>query len=134
VLHLNGIETGGEARVGEQRSGGGRKVQRTWLWAAAASPGLASMGEGGMWCDWGRRERLASHPTAARLGPRTSGASNVLLLRERRRRLDNRQQRAGEREGAVEGGTPGTAVREECGAANLWKLVEIIVKIGTVKK
>jgi hypothetical protein len=48
-MHLDGMESGDEARVGEQRSGGGRKVQRTWLWAAAASPGLASMGEGGMW-------------------------------------------------------------------------------------
>jgi hypothetical protein len=45
-------------RVGEQRSGGVLKVQRTWLWAAAASPGLASVGEG---CggEWGRRGRLA---------------------------------------------------------------------------
>jgi hypothetical protein len=89
--------------------------QNTWLWAAAASPGLASMGrEGGReGCGMIGADAsawrpisapLASHLTAARLGPRTSGASDVLWFRGREDDDSTTGSREpGERAGAAEG-------------------------------
>jgi hypothetical protein len=109
------MESGSEARVGEQRSGGGRKVQRTWLWEAAASLALASMGEGGMW--WRLGKTPAPGVPSHRRSPRSSdlgGFRCPLAPRERRRRRDNRQQGAWGTGRDYRGeGTRGSTVREE---------------------
>jgi hypothetical protein len=69
-----------------------------------AGAGVHGGGREGCGGDWGRRERLASHLTAARLGPRTSGASDVLWLRERDDDDETTGSREpGERAGTIEG-------------------------------
>jgi hypothetical protein len=75
--------------------GCGRRRLR-WRWRPWGREGCGG--------DWGRRQRLASHLTAARLGPRTSGASDVLWLRERDDDDETTGSREpGERAGTIEG-------------------------------